>query len=105
MIHARRARNRRTCTQRFRPISSTSFFKEVTGRLYVTVTLFGPFPDSCSIAQGKILVNFSLLLAKSPTVCYHKFNHENLRCEQGNKRPTRRLVSMLIFVRVYSSNS
>ena len=87
------------------PISITSFFKEVTGRLYVTATLFGPFPDSCRIAQGKILVKFSLLLAKSPTVCYHKLNHENLRREQGNKRPTRRLVSMLIFVRVYSSNS
>lgn len=51
MIHARRARNRRTCIRRFRPI--TSFFKEVTGRLYVTVTLFGPFPDIFSIAQQK----------------------------------------------------
>ena len=45
MIHARRARNRRTCIRRFRPISITSFFKEVTGRLYVTVSFFGPFPD------------------------------------------------------------
>lgn len=73
MIHARRARNRRTCIRRFRPI--TSFFKEVTGRLYVTVTLFGPFPDIFSIAQQKI-VNFSLLLAKSGGVWYDKRNRE-----------------------------
>ena len=74
MIHARRARNRRTCIRRFRPI--TSFFKEVTGRLYVTVTLFGPFPDIFSIAQQKILVNFPLLLAKSGGVWYDKHNRE-----------------------------
>ena len=73
MIHARRARNRRTCIRRFRPI--TSFFKEVTGRLYVTVTLFGPFPDIFSIAQQKI-VNFSLLLAKSGGVWYDERNRE-----------------------------
>lgn len=74
MIHARRARNRRTCIRRFRPI--TSFFKEVTGRLYVTVTLFGPFPDIFSIAQQKIFVNFPLLLAKSGGVWYDKHNRE-----------------------------
>ena len=65
MIHARRARNRRNCIQRFRPISITSFFKEVTGRLYVTVTLFGPFPDIFMITQQKIFVNFTLLLANT----------------------------------------
>lgn len=75
MIHARRARNRRTCIRRFRPISITSFFKEVTGRLYVTVTLFGPFPDIFSIAQQKI-VNFPLLLAKSGGVWYDERNRE-----------------------------
>ena len=74
MIHARRARNRRTCIRRFRPI--TSFFKEVTGRLYVTVTLFGPFPDIFSIAQQKIFVNFPLLLAKSGGVWYDEHNKE-----------------------------
>ena len=74
MIHARRARNRRTCIRRFRPI--TSFFKEVTGRLYVTVTLFGPFPDIFSIAQQKIFVNFLLLLAKSGGVWYDEHNKE-----------------------------
>lgn len=74
MIHARRARNRRTCIRRFRPI--TSFFKEVTGRLYVTVTLFGPFPDIFSIAQQKIFVNFPLLLAKSSGVWYDERNRE-----------------------------
>ena len=74
MIHARRARNRRTCIRRFRPI--TSFFKEVTGRLYVTVTLFGPFPDIFSIAQQKIFVNFPLLLAKSGGVWYDEHNRE-----------------------------
>ena len=72
MIHARRARNRRTCIQRFRPISITSFFKEVTGRLYVTVTLFGPFPDGIIIAEGKMFVNFPLLLANRPKTCYDK---------------------------------
>ena len=76
MIHARRARNRRTCIRRFRPISITSFFKEVTGRLYVTVTLFGPFPDIFSIAQQKIFVNFPLLLAKSGGVWYDERNRE-----------------------------
>ena len=76
MIHARRARNRRTCIRRFRPISITSFFKEVTGRLYVTVTLFGPFPDIFSIAQQKIFVNFPLLLAKSGVLWYDKINKE-----------------------------
>ena len=74
MIHARRARNRRTCIRRFRPI--TSFFKEVTGRLYVTVTLFGPFPDIFSIAQQKIFVNFPLFLAKSGGVWYDEHNKE-----------------------------
>ena len=74
MIHARCARNRRTCIRRFRPI--TSFFKEVTGRLYVTVTLFGPFPDIFSIAQQKIFVNFPLLLAKSGGVWYDEHNRE-----------------------------
>ena len=74
MIHARRARNRRTCIRRFRPI--TSFFKEVTGRLYVTVTLFGPFPDIFSIAQQKIFVNFPLLLAKSGVLWYDEINKE-----------------------------
>ena len=74
MIHARRARNRRTCIRRFRPI--TSFFKEVTGRLYVTVTLFGPFPDIFSIAQQKIFVNFPLLLAKSGGVWYNEHNRK-----------------------------
>ena len=76
MIHARRARNRRTCVQRFRPISITSFFKEVTGRLYVTVTLFGPFPDIFSIAQQKIFVNFLLLLANPACLCYNQTNKE-----------------------------
>ena len=76
MIHARRARNRRTCIRRFRPISITSFFKEVTGRLYVTVTLFGPFPDIFSIAQQKIFVNFPLLLAKSGVLWYDEINKE-----------------------------
>ena len=76
MIHARHARNRRTCIRRFRPISITSFFKEVTGRLYVTVTLFGPFPDIFSIAQQKIFVNFLLLLAKSCGVWYDEHNKE-----------------------------
>lgn len=76
MIHARHARNRRTCIRRFRPISITSFFKEVTGRLYVTVTLFGPFPDIFSIAQQKIFVNFLLLLAKSGGVWYDEHNKE-----------------------------
>ena len=74
MIHARRARNRRTCIRRFRPI--TSFFKEVTGRLYVTVTLFGPFPDIFSIAQQKIFVNFLLLLANPACLCYNQTNKE-----------------------------
>ena len=74
MIHARRARNRRTCIRRFRPI--TSFFKEVTGRLYVTVTLFGPFPDKFRIAWQKILVNFPLLLAKSGVLWYDEINKE-----------------------------
>lgn len=76
MIHARRARNRRTCIRRFRPISITSFFKEVTGRLYVTVTLFGPFPDIFSIAQQKIFVNFLLLLANPACLCYNQTNKE-----------------------------
>ena len=76
MIHARRARNRRTCVQRFHPISITSFFKEVTGRLYVTVTLFGPFPDIFSIAQQKIFVNFLLLLANPACLCYNQTNKE-----------------------------
>ena len=58
------------------PISITSFFKEVTGRLYVTVTLFGPFPDIFSIAQQKIFVNFPLLLAKSGGVWYDERNKE-----------------------------
>ena len=76
MIHARHARNRRTCIRRFRPISITSFFKEVTGRLYVTVTLFGPFPDIFSIAQQKIFVNFLLLLANPACLCYNQTNKE-----------------------------
>ena len=72
MIHARRARNRRTCIQRFRPISITSFFKEVTGRLYVTVTLSGPFPDRFIIAGQKTFVNFPLLLANPVCLCYNQ---------------------------------
>ena len=76
MIHARRARNRRTCIQRFRPISITSFFKEVTGRLYVTVTLSGPFPDRSIIAEEKKFVNFPLLLANSACLCYNQINKE-----------------------------
>lgn len=76
MIHARHARNRRTCIRCFRPISITSFFKEVTGRLYVTVTLFGPFPDIFSIAQQKIFVNFLLLLANPACLCYNQTNKE-----------------------------
>lgn len=76
MIHARRARNRRTCIRRFRPISITSFFKEVTGRLYVTVTLSGPFPDRSIIAEEKKFVNFPLLLAKSGGVWYDETNKE-----------------------------
>ena len=76
MIHARQSRNRRTCIRRFRPISITSFFKEVTGRLYVTVTLFGPFPDIFSIAQQKIFVNFLLLLANPACLCYNQTNKE-----------------------------
>ena len=68
MIHARRARNRRTCIRRFRPISITSFFKEVTGHLYVTVTLFGPFPDIFSIAQQKNLSIFPYCL-QNPAGC------------------------------------
>ena len=76
MIHDRHARNRRTCIRRFRPISITSFFKEVTGRLYVTVTLFGPFPDIFSIAQQKIFVNFLLLLANPACLCYNQTNKE-----------------------------
>ncbi len=76
MIHARRARNRRSCIQRFRPISITSFFKEVTGRLYVTVTLSGPFPDRSIIAEEKKFVNFPLLLANPACLCYNQTNKE-----------------------------
>ena len=76
MIHARRARNRRTCIQCFRPVSIISFFKEVIGRLYVTLPLFGPFPDIFRIAWQKILVNFPLLLAKSGVLWYDKINKE-----------------------------
>lgn len=76
MIHARRARNRRSCIQRFRPISITSLFKEVTGRLYVTVTLSGPFPDRSIITEEKKFVNFPLLLANSNSLCYNKHNKE-----------------------------
>ena len=59
MIHAKHARNRRNKIQRFRPISITSFFKEVTDRLYVTVSLSGPLPGDLIIAHQKETVNFS----------------------------------------------